>query len=210
MEVKFGRFLSNEKVTAEEIVRYAVEKTNELSSGLHTLVLQDTTEINHQAHKERATGLGTVGNGKDVGFFLHPAVVLDAGSGACLGLGAEYHWIRTKRKQKNYQKQPIEEKESYRWLDTAEAVKKNLSQAKSLTIIADRESDIYEEWCRIPDEKTHLLTRACRDRKLSNGNTLFNYVSDLEVKGCYEIAVRERPGKRSMHEAKLGVNAISS
>ena len=71
MEVKFGRFLSNEAVTNQEIITSGVEKTRELSKGEHVLAIQDTTEINHQRHKNKVSGLGTVGNGVDIGFFLY-------------------------------------------------------------------------------------------------------------------------------------------
>lgn len=205
LEVKFGRFLSNEAVTNQEIITSGVEKTRELSKGEHVLAIQDTTEINHQRHKNKVSGLGTVGNGVDIGFFLHPMLVLEAGSGSCLGIGAVHYWNRTKKKAKDYQKLPIEEKESFRWLLTAEAVKKNLGEAKLITVIGDRESDIYEEWYRIPDERTHLLTRACQDRKLGNGKRLFEYSGELPLAGTYTIEAQERIGKRSKHSAKLEV-----
>ena len=204
-EVKLGRFLSNERVELNELISHAASKTNELSQGEHVLAVQDTTEINHQRHANRVKDLGVVGNGHDVGFFLHPLLVLEAQSGACLGLGGMRAWKRTKSKQANYQKLPIEEKESYRWLETAQAGKAALKEAKLITIIADRESDIYEEWYRIPDERTHVLTRACHDRKLSHGAKLFEYCSVLPVATQYEIKVRARPGKRSEHIAKLEV-----
>ena len=203
IEAKFGRLLSNASVSSEEIIRYATEKASELSEGEHVLGIQDTTEINHQRHRNGVKGLGTVGNGTDVGFFLHPLLVVQANSGACFGIGAVHYWNRMKAKDKDYQKLAIEEKESYRWLTVSEAGKQNLKSAKLLTIIADRESDIYEEWYRIPDEKTHLLTRSCQDRQLANGKKLFEYSSELPVAGTYGLEVRERSGKRSKHEAKL-------
>ena len=98
--------------------------------------------------------------------------------------------MRNKKKDPNYQKQPIEEKESYRWLETAINGKKALKKAALLTIIADRESDIYEEWYRIPDGRTHLLTRSGRDRQLNNGRLLFEYTASLEVSGVEEIKVK--------------------
>jgi hypothetical protein len=72
-------------------------------------------------------------------------------------------------------------------------------------VIADRESDIYEEWYRIPDKRTFMITRACRDRKLTNEELLFDYVNKLEVSGTYEIEVNERIGKRSAHVARLEI-----
>lgn len=204
-EVKFGRFLSNGKVTVNELIDSSTTKVGKLASGLHVLGIQDTTEINYEAHAGRTSGLGTVGNGTDAGLFLHPLLVLEAEGGACLGLGAIHTWMRNKKKDPNYQKQPIEGKESYRWLETAINGKKALKEAALLTVIADRESDIYEEWYRVPDERTHLLTRAGRDRKLNNGKLLFEYTASLEVSGVEEIDVRERTGKRSAHKAKLEI-----
>jgi hypothetical protein len=32
-------------------------------------------------------GLGPVGNGRVLGLFLHPLLIVEAGSGACLGFG---------------------------------------------------------------------------------------------------------------------------
>src|SRR4029079_16933966 len=137
-EVKFGRFLSNGKVTVNELIDHSVKKAGKLSSGLHVLGIQDTTEINYQAHAVRTKGLGTVGNGIDAGLFLHPLLVLEAASGACLGLGAVYTWMRNKKTASNYQSLPIEEKESYRWLETSIKGKEALKEAALLTIIADR------------------------------------------------------------------------
>lgn len=219
-EVKFGRFLSNEKVTVKELTEQISNKTGRLVSGCHVLAIQDTTELNYNAHAKRVTGLGPIGDSDQVGLFLHPLLVLEAKTGACLGLGDIHTWVRKKtekpiasdlnnsKKKKtshDYQKLPIEEKESYRWLQVATKGKMALKKAKLITIIADRESDIYEEWSRIPDEKTHLLTRSCYNRRLENGDLLFEYVKTLGVKGISEIDVKAREGKRSSHTAKLEI-----
>ena len=213
MEVRFGRFLSNEKVTLEELKSQRISQTNRLASGRHVLGIQDTTELNYQAHAASVSGLGPVGNGKDHGLFLHPLLVLDAESSACLGFGAIHTWIREwptelddkKKTSRDYQKLLIEEKESYRWLSTATSAKHQLSEAQMLTIIADRESDIFEEWYRIPDKKTHLLTRACYNRRLGNGLLLHDYVASLESQCIKLLPVRERDKKRSAHIAKLEI-----
>lgn len=204
-EVRLGRWLANEAVNKQEILSEIVKKTGEQVAGRHVLGIQDTTEINYQSHASRVSGLGTVGNGKDAGFFLHPLLVVDAESQSCLGFGAIHTWNRLVGARKDYSRQPIEEKESYRWIQTAQKSKEVLSQADRLTVIADRESDIYEEWVRIPDERTHLLTRACQDRKLKGGTRLFSWVSTLKVQGVYALKVPQRVGKRSAHEAKLQI-----
>ena len=205
-EVQFGRWLANDKVTPEQLIASACARTGTMVVGRrHVLAIQDTTELNYQAHAGRVSGLGRVGNGSDVGMFLHPLLVVDASEGACLGLAHIHHWIRTGKASPDYRKLPIEDKESYRWLEVAEAGKKCLSEAAMVTIVADRESDIYEEWARIPDERTHLLTRACRDRTLATGDKLYARIAAQPAQGTHHFDVPARPGKRSAHPATLEV-----
>lgn len=204
-EVQFGRWLANDKVTSAELIASACARTGAVAAGRHVLAIQDTTELNHQAHARRVRGLGTVGNGTDVGLFLHPLLAIDAAEGSCLGLAHVHHWLRTSKAAPDYWKQPIEDKESYRWLEVADAGKKCLSEAAMITIVADRESDIYEEWARLPDKRTHLLTRACRDRSLATGGKLYAWIDAQPVQGSYYFETPARPGKRSAHQAQLTV-----
>jgi len=204
-EVKFGRWLRNKKVKITELIEQSLQKTASLTEGMHVLAIQDTTELNYQAHAQRTNGLGTVGNGTDKGLFLHPMLTLNADTGACLGLSGLKVWARHRVEGRTYWTLPIEEKESYRWLEVAEQAKKTLSKVAITTIIADRESDIYEEWARIPDAKTHLLTRVCRDRALAGSGFLYSTVDQWPVQDVYSIDVPARPKKRSAHQAKLAL-----
>jgi len=202
--VCFGRWLRNKKVTRQELMAVGCARTGLLATGLHVLAIHDTSEINYQRHADRVSGLGTVGNGKDAGLFIHPLLAVDAASGACLGLAHQHQWLRMEKAGKRKQL-PIEEKESYRWLKVAQAGKRCLSEAAMVTIIADRESDIYEEWDRIPDDKTHLLTRACQNRKLANGEMLFESLDRQPVVGCYGLDVVGRAGERTAHRAQMEI-----
>ena len=204
-EVQFGRWLANNNVTPEALIANACARTGVVAAGRHVLAIQDTTELNYQAHARRVSGLGTVGNGTDVGLFLHPLLAVDATDGTCLGLAHVHHWLRTKKASPNYRSLPIEDKESYRWLDVAAAGKICLSEAAMVTIVADRESDIYEEWARLPDAHTHLLTRACRDRTLATGGGLYAWIDAQPAQGTYQFDVPARPGKRSAHQAQLTI-----
>ena len=73
-----------------------------------------------------------------------------------------------------------------------------------VTVIGDRESDIYEEFDRIPDAHTHLLTRACRDRALVGGGRLFDIAETLPVRHRFELEVRAQPG-RPARTAKIAL-----
>ncbi len=204
--VRFGRFLANPKVTTEELIKGICAPTRARIAGRHVLAIQDTSEFNYQAHADRVSGLGTVGNGSDVGLFVHPLLVVDADDRTCLGLAGLHLWMRNKKANANYRKQPIEDKESYRWLSTVEAAKPCLSEAGMVTVVADRESDIYEMWARIPDAKTHLLVRACRDRAIETEHgSLYEWLSTQPVKGIYPVYLPAVPGKRTAHTAWLDV-----
>jgi len=82
---------------------------------------------------------------------LHPMIAIDAMDGAVLGLAhAEflYRLGGTKSERKN---RAFEEKESFRWLNaTRSAAALAEGGAACVTIVADRECDIYEEFALKP------------------------------------------------------------
>ena len=201
--VGFSRWLNNPSVTAEEITVHSAEALSERVTGLHVLAIQDTTELNYARHAGRVRGLGPSGNGRDPGLFVHPVLAIDAGSGALLGLSGMQIWTRQGPASADYRSQPIEEKESYRWIKGAASAKSALASAAMVTVIGDRESDIYEEFDRIPDERTHLLTRACRDRALVGSGRLFDITETWPVRHRFEVEVRAQPGRpaRTAHVA---------
>ena len=110
------RFFRNPKVTAAEIVATAAAQTAVAAAGRHVLLVEDTSEINFEGKAGRKRGLGRVGNGRDVGLFVHPAIAVDAADGTLLGLAGATLWQRHKAKAEDYQAQPIETKESHRWI----------------------------------------------------------------------------------------------
>jgi Transposase DDE domain len=204
-QVKFRRFLSNEAVTVEEMVAHRAMLAAVAARGRHVLAIQDTSEINYQAQSGRKHGLGQVGNGTDAGLFLHPVLAVDAQTQECLGLVDAQVWRRTKSKAKDYQRLPIEQKESYRWVKGGEGAKAVLAEAAMVTVIDDREGDIYEKWARLPDERTQLLTRASRDRSLADGGRLFAGLAGLPEAHRFTLELTARPGKRGARTAQMAV-----
>jgi hypothetical protein len=204
-KVKFRRFLVNHRVTVFKMVARQRARVAALAAGRHVLAIQDTSEINYEAQRERKRGLGTVGNGSDVGLFVHPVLAVDAETGHGLGLLDVQVWRRFKGKAKNYRKLPIEDKESYRWLKGPQRVKAAMAKAEMITVIDDREGDIYEKWARLPDRRTHLLTRACRDRAVAEGGSLFATMAGFAEKHRFRLDLPARPGKRKARRASLTV-----
>jgi hypothetical protein len=114
-------------------------------------------------------------------------------------------WRRTRVKEDDYQSLPIEEKESWRWIATALKATTFLSTAALVTLIADREADIYELFARVPDGHTHVLVRAVRDRALSGvaGRMLAKIAAEPEA-GRLTFDLTARPG-RTARQVTLAV-----
>lgn len=122
-------------------------------------------------------------------------MVLDAEKETMLGFSDMQLWHRTEDKANNttqiYKRQPIEEKESFKWIKAGQQSKEVLQSAKMITIIEDREGDIYEQFCLIPDEKTHLLIRSKDNRKLADGSLLFESIAKEKSSGSYLLNITE-------------------
>lgn len=204
-KIKFRRFLMNERVTVREMVTRQRARIADAAAGRHVLAIQDTSEINYEAKRGRKRELGTVGNGTDVGLFVHPALAVDAETGRCLGLLDVQVWRRFVGKAADYRKLPIEAKESFRWLKGPQCAKAVMSATTMITVIDDREGDIYEKWDRLPDKRTHLLTRSCQDRSIVGGGTLFETMAGFAERHQFEIDLPTRPGKRQARRACLTV-----
>jgi hypothetical protein len=213
---RFHRLLESPKVTQQEIARVGGERTALAAVGRHVLAIQDTSELDYTAHARRTHGLGGISSRKGRGLLIHPVLVVDAQSQACLGVVHEITWVRNIDAPPKRARRPIEEKESMRWLEGAQTAARRLREAASVTVVADRESDIYEEWDRIPDTRIHLLTRARHDRQLADGGTLFSWLQKQPAKGCYVFDVPARSagkayqstdgarvGARTAHKAKM-------
>src|ERR1700735_4783092 len=172
-QVGFGRFLANPKVTVDRLIEGWSDQTAAAAAGRHVLAIQDTSEINFRTTPKRRRGLGEIGKGNGRGVLLHAMLALDAGNGSCLGLVGGRIWTRRGRVKIAHQKRRSENKESHRWITTAEQGKAVLTAAAKVTVLADRESDIFAEWAKLPEPDFDLITRSMHDRRLATGEGLY-------------------------------------
>ena len=72
-------------------------------------------------------------------------------------------------------------------------------------MVADRESDIYELFERLPPQGVEVLLRAAQDRKLAfaQGERLFHWISEQPLQGPVDLFLAAIPGKRRARQAKL-------
>lgn len=194
--VKFGRFLGNPKVTVDRLIEHWGELTAVAAEGRHVLAIQDTSEIGFRTSAGRRRGLGEIGKGNKHGLLLHAMIALDSETGQCLGLVDGQIYTRKGRQKIPHQQRDLADRESERWLVTARAAGDLLSEtAASLTVVADRESDIYGEWATLPGPRLHLLTRAMTDRRLSDGGKLFAAAASLAAADRRRLDLPARPGR---------------
>jgi hypothetical protein len=209
--VAFGRFLGNDSVTPEEIFDAAGEACGVRAAGRRVIAIQDTTHLSFPGRP-----LGPGGDGKVPGLFLHPVLALDESSDEMLGLAAGRVWTREEDKPGPRHLRALKDKESGRWLAEGAAAKAALAAASHVTLIADRESDIYEEWARLPSRggdgpDFELIARARFDRRLDGGGTLFEAAAHWPAAGEAEIEIvarKDRAARTARLVLKFGVVTI--
>lgn len=203
----FYRFLLNERVTEEKIKDNMLDNCIASCKDRYVVCIQDTTEINlinHRRRIQKDNYIGTTNakNERGLGFMVHPSLVLDALTLYPYGYADIKIWNRPQefrsKHQRQYDKLPIEEKESYKWIEVSKKTQANLRDVvPGMIIVQDREGDIYEQFAVIPDDKTDLLIRARTNRTLADGKKLFDCLSDADVAGSYAINIPVKKERKS-------------
>lgn len=216
----FYRLFNNESFSEEKITKSIVNRCGELCVDRHLLCIQDTTEFNlsGQAGRIKAkTGLGKTTKEGVLGFMMHSSIVVDAHKHSALGYSYLNVWNRKEdspdRHERKYKQLPIKDKESYKWIEASNQTKNLLLQAQTITIIADRESDIYDLLAFVPDKKTHLLIRSNADRKTTAECTLSELLKskkeihfyDLKVRGDVRKNIAKRTAKMGLKWSKVSI-----
>jgi hypothetical protein len=188
---------NNENFSEQAIEQSIVSRCGQLCKGRHVLCIQDTTEFNLSGQRGRVkaqSGLGKTTKEDVLGFMLHSSLVIDAFVGSALGYSYIKAWERKEetpdRHVRNYQQLPIEAKESYKWIAAANQSKTLLQQARTITIIADREGDIYDLLAVVPEQQVHLLIRSNANRQIETGGKMLDYLNSLPVMHSYNLMVR--------------------
>ena len=215
----FYRLFNNESFTEQAIEGSIINRCSELCRGRHVLAIQDTVEYNLTANSGRikaGSGLGRTGQNDVLGFLMHHSMVVDAHMGTAVGFSSIKLWERDQespdKHTRKYYNQPIEEKESYKWIEASLKTRQLLTDAESITIVADRESDMYDMLALIPDEKTHLVLRCKANRNLSSGQKLYEYLNALPVMHTYDLPIigdSRKGNKKRIAKMKVRWNKIS-
>jgi hypothetical protein len=179
---------------------HAASRTAERVAGREIIVVQDTSELILGGRRAKANGYGPVGKGGGTrGLLLHAALALDADNDALLGLVDAQVWNRDKGKVTPRRSRAMADKESQRWLSVTAQASAALSAARSITMISDRESDIYEHFAQRP-VNVELLVRSNWNRKInlpSGASTqLFTFVDALPEAARFSVTIPAAPGRK--------------
>jgi hypothetical protein len=73
-----------------------------------------------------------------------------------------------------------------------------------VTVIDDREGDIYAKWASVAEQDFHLLTRSMHDRALADGTSLYETVAHLPIADVSTIELMAR-ANRPARQARLAL-----
>lgn len=199
------RFFDHAKVTPAKILDPHRKATIDRLQG-HDVVLatQDTTVLNFTAHQETA-GLGPIGGPEGLlGFFCHSCLAVSA-QGVPLGLLGQKFWARPAERAGRETK-PLEERESYRWIEMMEDAVGGIPDGVRVVMVADREAGFYELFSRGVSGGRDLLIRA-QDKRLAGE---MPYLSDAlfaaPLLGRQTVLVPKKP-RLPERQATLAIHA---
>lgn len=190
-EMRITRFLHNPKVTLGEMISTALARTCAQVAGRHVLAIQDTSALRVD---EKGAGLS-----------FHPVIAVDANDGTVLGLVDNFFLARRGGERAARKQRDFADKDSRRWLSGAERASA-LAEAGAacVTVVEDREGDIYECFAFKP-AKVEKLVRAAQDRRLADGTSLFSKAEAWDEAGRMAVELAAAPGRKA-RRAELSVS----
>ena len=201
------RFFDNEKVSPERILEPHFELTYQRIHELDlVLLVQDTTELDLTRPAQQVEGAGPMDNSSRRGAFHHPMLAFDA-DGVPLGLVGQKSWTREQisegtKAEKNQKRKatPIEEKESFRWLEGLGWAERTATACPETTCVcvSDSESDIYEIFAAARQKtpgNLQLLVRAGQNRRTTDLQDWADQVRQTEKIGNQTVTIRSRQAK---------------
>lgn len=171
------RLFDNPKAVVRAMLAPHIEATRTRVEQIEGWVLsiQDTVFFSYGQHPN-TKGLGPIGKSNEAherGLIMHNAIAFTT-SGVPLGILSQQIWAREavsedeepQEKIERLQVTPIEEKESFKWLQGLRETHERVPGKSQLITVADRESDLWEFLTEAKESGQHFLIRARTDRQL--------------------------------------------
>jgi hypothetical protein len=205
------RFFKNDKSTPERIGEPHQHRTVErMKEHMVVLAVQDTTFFNY-THHPQTQGLGALGNKKQGqrGFGMHTTLAVSS-TGMPLGLLTQAFFTRPldepTHQPNNLRQLPIEDKESYKWIQAFEQTIDLTPDEVEVITVCDREADIYEMFVLAQTQSANLLVRASADRCLVDNevNHLWEKVEQQAPVGHLQVQI-DKNQKQEARQATVSV-----
>jgi hypothetical protein len=163
------------------------------------LAVQDTTELTFASSPALEEA--------DDQLWVHSTLAVSP-EGVPLGLLHQQRWTRPAEEpptRHQRRERPFEDKESYRWLESRQAVETLSAAEQTVLMVADREADIFELFAAPRPENSQLLIRATRNRRVAGPERyLWETLQATPCAGELQVPVRRQP-QRPARLARLEV-----
>jgi hypothetical protein len=210
------RFLKNKRLQVEDFLHPVVDTTMDACRGLPMiLAIQDSSSANYSSLVQ-TKGLGKLNDSEALGLHFHTTIAVQS-NGVVRGLIHQSLWSRPPEAAPKADKRrqlPIEDKESYKWLegiDAAEAALAGLppEQRPRLLHVFDREGDIHEVLQRITDSPHGAVIRAAQNRSVAGPVAhAFNAIAATAPVGVQVIDVPAQHGVKK-RKAQLELRSLT-
>jgi len=201
------RFFKNTQVNMDTLLKPHIEASaRRIQDEAVVLAVQDTTSLNYTTHPAMG-GLGPINTRKDgaQGLKLHDTLAFTP-EGVPLGVLHINCWARDQQNRKSSEARkslPIEEKESYRWLQSYQRVSEiqDLCPNTRLISVGDREADIFELFQEAATKPNgpDLLVRAnhtCQ-RQTTEQQALWEHLPSQPLAGQLDLYIPGKGGKKA-------------
>jgi hypothetical protein len=202
----FYRLLGNDKFDTEELLVSAASSTFNRMSGT-VLLVQDTMDLNLNGHN-KTKGLGF--SSEHVrGIKVHNCIALSP-EGLSYGLMYQSYESRPEAKSPLTQAEKaarlIEEKESYRWIETLKNSTSLIPEDTHFITICDREGDFYELYAEATELGEDFIIRVTHDRCSDTDKKIMSKIRGSEAAGTVMVNIpRDSRKGVAAREAELEI-----
>lgn len=203
-EMALWRFLRNGRFGWEVLCQDMLRKGQAAVRDRCVLSIQDSSTISLQGRLRGRKGFGQMGStGQHPGIVVHPALLLDAADGRCLGLAdvqiqdgqRAFNPAGTAKEARR--QEATADKKLQVWLTSGQAAGQYLRAARQVTHIADREADFFEfllTFAQHARDGEEVIVRASQDRQLGHRTER----GRAPYRGQPSIRVEGLPGQASV------------
>ena len=197
------RMLGNDNLNRDEVLRVHREATirRMIQQGGTVLAVQDTTSLNYNTH-EKTNGIGYISE-KTLGVNIHSCLAVTT-DGLVLGLldQTSYNRIQAKDTSRSHESKKVralEEKESFRWVQTLKTSTANMPEMVKVITVCDREGDMYELLDAAETGGRLFLIRVAQNRLTINNRQILDTIRRKHCMGKIEITI-PRDSRRNVKE----------